>query len=184
MFTPMVTVCKQLLYMTKSSLNTKRGEEFMKRTTTTLIILILIFVSAFSLPVYAGVDDQILGTEVQQFEDGSYVITETVLHNSKVSLFASKNKTASTSYSYYNSNKEKDWSFTVTGTFSYNGTTAKATDVSSRATIYNKKWTISSHNDSKSGAKVTSTYTFKIQSKAKSATVGLKCSADGKISTI
>lgn len=156
----------------------------MKRTTTILIILILIFTLAFSLPAYAGVDDQILATETQQFEDGSYVIIETVLHNSKVSLFASKSKTASTSYSYFDSNKEKAWSFTVTGTFSYNGTTAKATDVSSKATIYNKKWSVSSHKDSKSGAKVTSTYTFKLQSKTKSATIGLKCSADGKISAI
>lgn len=156
----------------------------MKRTTTILIILILIFTLAFSLPVYAGVDDQILATEIQQFEDGSYVIIETVLHNQKVSLFASKSKTASTSYNYIAPNKEKEWSFTVTGTFSYNGTTAKATDVSSKATIYNKKWSVSSHKDSKSGAKVTSTYTFKYQSKTKSATIGLKCSADGKISAI
>lgn len=156
----------------------------MKRTTTILIILILIFTSAFALPVYAGVDDQILTTEIQQFEDGSYVIIETVLHNSKVSLFASKSKTASTNCTYYTATNEKEWVFTVTGTFSYNGTTAKATDVSSKATIYNKKWSVSSHKDSKSGAKVTSTYTFKYQGTTKSFTKGLKCSADGKISAI
>ena len=121
--------------------------------------------------------------EIEVYDDGSYAVIETTVTSPSISTFATaQTKSASRTYTYYSASSVKEWDFTVKGTFSYDGSTAKATAVSTSYNIYVTGWSLLSRDSSKSGAKVTATGNFKYKAMAKSATIGLKCSPSGTIS--
>lgn len=158
----------------------------MKRKLVTCI-LISALVALMATPIFAAseISKPVTTTEVEVYDDGSYAVIETVIEQSGISVRATTNtKSASRTYTYYSSGNKKEWDFTVKGTFSYDGSTAKATAVSTSYNIYVSGWSLSSRDSSKSGAKVTATGNFKYKTMTKSTTIGLKCSASGTISAV
>ena len=96
---------------------------------------------------------------VEYFEDGSYIVTE--LETSGISTFAASTKNYSKSTSYYNSDNEKEWTITLSGTFSYTGSSATCTKATKSYKIYDDHWKVTSSNASKSGNKATGNFTVK-----------------------
>lgn len=96
---------------------------------------------------------------------------------------ATSTKTAKKTANIKNSSGDVLWSVTVTGTFSYNGSTSTCTS----ATAYNSYWKIYSHSSSKSGNTASATATAKnyfdgtVISTLKK-TVTLTCSPTGTLS--
>lgn len=124
--------------------------------------------------------------EKECFSDGSYAIIETVIEHNEISLFATdKTKTASRTYTYYNANNKAEWDFTLKGTFSYNGNTAKSTAASTSYNVYVSGWKCSDRKSWTTGATAKGSATFTYNSlMSKDVTLGLKCSANGTITAI
>ena len=116
--------------------------------------------------------------EIVYYEDGSYAIISLQIED----VTRSNTKTASKTYKYYNSSNVLQWTFKVTGTFSYNGTSATATEVSTSYTISNNSWTYDHATKSKSGNTVTGQGFFKKVSITHSEVLTIKCSKTGVIS--
>lgn len=153
----------------------------MKKRILCCVVSVLLLLTA--APIYAlESDTPLTKPEIQVYDDGSYAIIETTTDEPNISTFASNTKSGKRVYTYYNKNDVREWDFTVKGTFSYNGTSAKATAVSTSYNIYRSGWRCSSRNSSKSGAKVSATATFKYNLLTKTITIGLKCSPNGTIS--
>lgn len=153
----------------------------------TVFVIILALITLMAFPVYASTEKEIpiTTTEVEVFNDGSYAIIDTTVEQSNISLLATtKTKSASRTYTYYSSNDTKEWDFTVKGTFSYDGSSAKATAVSTSYNIYVSGWKLSSRESSKSGATVSATGKFKYSLMTKTTTIGMKCSNTGTISAL
>lgn len=150
-----------------------------------ICILITALVALMATPIFAAaeISKPVTTTEVEVYDDGSYAVIETVVEQSGITVRATTNtKSASRTYTYYNASEVKAWDFTVKGTFSYDGITAKATAVSTNYNTYVSGWSLSSRYSSKSGSKVTATGNFKFKTMTKSTTIGLKCSSSGTIS--
>lgn len=155
----------------------------MKHKIIALLTVITVIV-AMSAAAFADTGSTIKSVEREYFPDGSYAIVETVIdENNGISLFASENsKSASRTYTYYNSNDRKEWDFTLKGTFSYNGSTAKATAASTSYNVYVSGWKCSNRKAWTTGATAKGSATFTYNSlMSKDITLGLKCSAKGTI---
>lgn len=55
---------------------------------------------------------------------------------------SSKTRTGSKTKTYYSSDDKKLWSITVTGTFTYNGSSSKCTSCSGTKSIYSDSWKV------------------------------------------
>lgn len=166
----------------------------MKRVMSTVFILLLI-VLPLSLSVSAsgnGSEEQILGDhEVVYFEDGSYAIVtiseDPVLSDSQSSTKAAQTKSGSKSISFYSSNNVIQWTVTVSGTFSYDGSSATCTASSVSSVIYVNDWKVTSAVASKSGNKAIGDFTVKryvllIPVQTETVKLTLACSASGALS--
>ena len=144
-----------------------------------LFILVITMLSITALPAFAadfkgdGLEDEIV-----YYDDGSYAVISLHIEDAT----RSNTKTASKTFKYYNSSNVPQWTFKVTGTFSYNGTSATATAVSTSYTISNNCWTYDHASKSKSGNEVSGKGYFKKVSIIGSETVTIKCSKTGVIS--
>ncbi len=155
-----------------------------KNIFVSLILTIAVMMSCFSMPVYAAEEKITISTVVEYFEDGSYAvitITEEV-NNSRATT-----KSGTKTYTHKNSDGETQWTYKVTGTFSYTGSSSTCTAVSDSYTISNDNWHMSSHSCSKSGNTANGTVTMKykvlgITTKTVSDNVTLTCSATGVLS--
>lgn len=124
---------------------------------------------------------------VETFEDGSYietVIEEIETASSYATTYTKSGKKTST---YKNSSGDTLWSVSVTGTFTYDGSSATCTKSTVSTTSYNSNWKISSSSASKSGATATATATAKkyldgTYIKSITETVTLTCSKSGTLS--
>lgn len=112
---------------------------------TTLLIVCLLCVNAFA----AENNEQ---TITQYFEDGSYIVTTLSEENCGISLFATSTKTGRKTDTCYDANHEVLWTATLTGTFSYTGTSATCTDASVTYSVQDTSWSIVSAEAYESGA--------------------------------
>lgn len=124
-------------------------------------------------------------TEVTYFADGSYlvtIITEEPANAQARGVTQTKNGQKSTYY--YSSTNKLLCSLTVYGTFTYDGTTARATNASYSYTVDHSFWSFDSGTTAMSGAKVVATAVFKYLSfvQTKSLSVTLTCSPTGSLS--
>lgn len=149
-----------------------------------LILTLAVMIGCFSMPVHASEEEIVTSSVVEYFDDGSYaVITITEdINNSRASV-----KSGTKTYTYSNSDGETQWTYKITGTFSYTGSSSTCTAVSDSYTISNDNWHMSSHSCSKSGNKASGTVTMKykvlgITTKTVSKDVSLTCSATGVLS--
>ena len=126
--------------------------------------------------------------EYEYFDDGSYIVT-TITEEPAVSFArATSTKTASKTATYKSSSGASLWSVTVTGTFSYNGSSAKCTAVTGKASSNSSYWKVSSPSCSKLNASASATAIGKQYNtsgaitRSVSRTATLSCSASGKLS--
>lgn len=132
--------------------------------------------------------DYVLSTDIEYFENGESFEVTIIEHHSDVSTRAnSKTKSSSKIGKYRDSNGTVLWSVTVTGTFTYNGSTSKCTASKVSASSNHSNWRIASKNSSRSKNTASATATAKryngsnvVQTSTK--TVKLSCSKNGTLS--
>ena len=122
---------------------------------------------------------------ISYLSDGSYLVT-TITYVA-LSLGVTDPKTVNTksgtkSHDYYSSSNELMWTFRVHGTFTYDGSSAKATSADYSYDIYNSTWSNKSASASYSSATATSQGRFSHLLLSVPVTVSLTCSAKGVLS--
>lgn len=152
------------------------------------ITLLLTITLALYHPTAASAAVPTDATIVETFEDGSYI--ETVIEEA-TSASSARSTTSTVSgkktNTYRNSEGSALWSVTVTGTFTYNGSSATCTKSTVSATSYNSNWKISSSSASKSGATAKATVSAKRYAdgtyiRTMTQSVSLTCSQNGTLS--
>lgn len=142
------------------------------------IILVIILASLLCIPASAM---EASNQRVTYFEDGSYLVTTTV-DETNIFSRASGTKSGYAEQDYYSSSDELLWTFRVHGTFTYNGTSARATDADYSYDIYDSSWSFKSGSASYSGATATAKGSFSHLLLPKSVSVSLTCSPNGTLS--
>lgn len=150
-----------------------------------IFLLSFLCILGSSTPVMAA--DTQSAVIIETFEDGSYM--ETIIEEIETpSAYATTHNIAGKkTNNYKDSNGNLLWSVTVTGTFTYDGTTSKCTSATVSTTCPASNWKIASKSASKSGATATATATAKkyldgvcIYTLTRS--VSLTCSKNGTLS--
>ena len=90
--------------------------------------------------------------------------------------------TAAKTEKYKNASGEVMWSVSVTGTFSYNGSSCTCTKATSSTTKPSSMWSLSNKKVSKSGNKAIASVTGHAPGVTVTRTVTLTCSPSGKLS--
>lgn len=133
----------------------------MKKKLCFVLACILLFSSATTAlaaqesPVSS---DNIITQYTEDLSDGYYVV---VTLTEESSLARAQTKTASETYTVYNSSDEALAKYTLTATFTYDGSDAYCTSVSDSTTIYDDVWKFTSTNASYTGNVATGTFTLK-----------------------
>lgn len=147
------------------------------RSTLTLIFLTVFLISTFCFPVCATSEQS-----VTYLEDGSYYITTITVFPSVQTGRAASSISGQKTRDFYNSSREKLYSLTVIGSFTYNGSSAIATGSDYDYSIQMSTWSFVRGSASCSGASATATATFRLLTATVPATVTLTCSANGTLS--
>ena len=122
------------------------------------IILALLFIITSSICSFASQISINSNNETIKYEDGSYVIISiTTDHND----FYTTSKSAKKDYKFFNSKDELQWTATVYGTFSFNGTTSSCIKASTAYKIYNKSWKVKNSTASKKNNSAIGNFTIK-----------------------
>ena len=153
----------------------------MKKILASLLLMLVIF----SPIEICGLDSNTSESIYYKYlEDGSYYEI-TISENTMTR--ASSTKTATKRAKYVNSSNVTVWEISVTGTFTYNGTSSTCTASSVAAKSYSTNWKITSQSASKSEnkaiAKATAKYYYdgSLVTTA-SKTVTLTCDKNGNLS--
>lgn len=143
------------------------------------LIAVLCCVVMLALPVLAVDTDTVVTTKRIDLDDGGYIVEEIV---SSGTARATSTKSGTKTSTRYSADNEILYAVKVTGTFSYNGTSAWATASSATVSIYSTSITYVSKSSSYSSnyAKATGTVTF--LTKSESRTVTLYCDKNGNLS--
>lgn len=112
-------------------------------------------------------------------EDGGYcVVTLTVKTPNSMACYATKTKSASKSFKYYNGSNVLSWEYILHGTFMYDGTLVVCSDVSHEISIYNiKKWVYAGGKRWKQGNTAYGKAKFNLIGTTTSKTVNLEISS-------
>ena len=113
--------------------------------------------------------------EIIQLDNGYYL--ETIIEETPTTR-ASNQKTAKKTGNYKNAQGTTMFSVTVTGTFTYTGSSSTCTKSIASATSKNANWKISSKSASKSGNR----YVDGTAVETQNCTVTLTCSSNGSLS--
>lgn len=149
----------------------------MKKLITLFLFVIMLF---SAVPAYASTSADLQHTtKTYYLEDGSYYVDTTTVQLLNARAAA---RDASKTREFYDSNDKLAWTFTVSGTFTYDGVKATASKPSCLASIKISGWTCSSKSATVSGAKAIGKATFKFNSTPQSTEVTLTCSPSGQIS--
>lgn len=160
----------------------------MKKSISITLIIAVICCTFLSLSVGAASENYSV-VDIEFLNNGDYI--ETVISDIDEQVVPSVGRTSKsitkTKTRYYkNSEGTVLWSVSITGTFTYNGTTSTCTSCSHKTTSPASAWSIKSSSHSKSGntatARATATYKTATTSKDYPMSVSIKCSASGTIS--
>lgn len=152
----------------------------MKRILSIAMLLVL-FLCVIQVNCYAlSTDSEYI---VEYFADGSYM-TERLISSS---ARASGTKSGAKEKVYRNSDGDAQWKVTVTGTFTYTGSSSTCTASSCNVTIYDSTWYTISKGAAKSGNTATANATMGekllgVKVNEVSTTVTLKCDSNGTLS--
>lgn len=150
-----------------------------------IFIVLLAILILFSISIPASAQEKIISSVRTDFEDGSYCVTTIVADLESIcGTNAALSTKSGTKYcSYYDTNNSLQFTVSVRGSFTYNGTTANATSSQYGYHISDSNWFFVSGNATLSGATATSTCTFRLSSGTyKTLSVSLTCSAAGVLS--
>lgn len=153
----------------------------MKRLITLLTVSILIL-SLFPIQIaFASQGCELL--EVVEYEDGSYLEISMQSSQSRASGSLTKTK----NYIYHNTDGTSAWKISLTGSFTYTGTSATCTASNCSVTIYESNWYTISKSATKSGntAYGTATLGYKylgVTVQQKTYNLTLTCDKDGNVS--
>lgn len=117
----------------------------MKRFVCIVLIAVLMILAVPMNCLAAEAESEII---IARFEDGSY-ITETIETSP---TRASGTKTGSKVDTYYSGSGKTLWKVTLTGTFTYTGTSATCTNSSVATSVSDSAWYTVSKSASKSGS--------------------------------
>lgn len=150
----------------------------MKRILCGVLVMVLVL---SILPIYGNAAEN--KAETIYFEDGSYMIVETITSGSR----ASGSLTGSKPATYYSSSGVAQWKAVLTGSFTYTGSSAVCTASSVAVTVYNSTWYEISKSASKSGDTATASVTMGqkvggITTLKVPADISLTCDANGNLS--
>lgn len=156
----------------------------MKKSLGIFLSLILAF-SVLVINASAESDKNVKTSNITYFEDGSYVVT--VLTETDGISRATSTKTGQKTTTYYGSDDVAIWKATLTGTFSYTGSSSSCTAASVTYEIYNDNWKIPSATATKSSNKAIADITAKryllgIPVQTVEKTITITCSASGTLS--
>lgn len=121
----------------------------------------------------------------EKYEDGSYIESVLIPNDynvlSKTSTVAGNKK-----YSYKSSSGKLIWTATLSGSFTYNGSTAKCKTSSVKINIVNNNWKIKEKNSKASGASAVGTvttgrYIDGVSVQTIKRTLTLTCTENGKL---
>lgn len=180
----MIIAKHQIIQLKSSKTANNLGGKFMKKT---FLSIIMTFVFMFvCIPYTANAANEggmITSVNTDYFEDGSYYKTTIITYGSRAAMTRSGAKKVE----YVNSNDVLQWTYTLYGTFSYDGSSATCTAVSDSYSISNNSWHIDSHSCWKSGNTAYGTVTMNykilgITTDTITKNVSLSCSANGTLS--
>lgn len=154
----------------------------MKKTIAVLLLISMFF--AFSSFSTFAIDEAVDNVSTIYLEDCSYLVirlSETTFSR------ATNTKKGTKTIAHYNNDDEKCWDSTITGTFTYTGSSSTCTAASITYNIYNDDWKMKSATASKSsnqavGNITAKRYTLGIPVQTVEKTFYLTCSATGKLS--
>jgi len=167
-----------------------KGENKLKKFTAILLTLIIAVLSTGSISASAAIVPPVTQTQIEYLDNGDYVetvISDVPTDNATISVFSTTKTITKTKTTYYkNSSGAVMWYIRITATFTYNGSTSKCTSCSHSASAPGTYWSIKSVSSSKSGnsatAKAVATYKTGLITHDYSASVTIKCSANGTVS--
>ena len=117
-------------------------------------------------------------TETIWFADGSHAEITTTHYSHLLRSTAKSDKT----YTYWNNQGQKVFSYTLYAEFTYNGVTSSATKAFAAADYYLSGWTLSSHDEYCSGSTAYGDATFKGPGGAsEDVSLTLTCDKNGNI---
>lgn len=127
-------------------------------------------------------------TIIQPISASEYYYEETIeVIDLNVMTRSIQTKTAKKTGTYKNTNGQVLWSVTVTGTFTYNGSTSSCTKSTVSTSVVDNTWKIASSSSSKTGNKASAVATAKyyvggtvVSTQTK--TITLTCSQTGVLS--
>lgn len=144
--------------------------------------LLVIAIALCASPAMAAENVKSSGKSIIYYSDGSYLISELVTSPVSVSRLTNM-VTGSRVVTYYNADHDPLWDMTLTGTFSYNGSTAKAEEATYSYNIYSSAWSFKSANAYCTGNKAIVESVFvKAFFITRDAIVTLTCSPTGVLS--
>jgi len=149
----------------------------MKKIVNTFLCALLL--AMLSVHAHAQSDSSLYVRYTEYQEDGSYFIIEISQTNTEVRA----NTTSGTkSATYYDEFDTPIYAVDVTGSFSYNGTSATADSATSTVYIYDRNASFDSKGAYTSGASAVGYANIKFNSRPIYKSVVLTCSKDGKLS--
>ncbi len=137
----------------------------MKKTIFSILLLVCmlaaLFVPAYaSEPVTAGAEFQVCSTNIEYFEDGSYLVT--TIKETPSPRATVYSKSGSKDVILYNSADEVQWIYSLIGTYTIEtGVSVVCTNSTFTYTIYVNKWSLTEHDNWYSGNVAYGTAVFK-----------------------
>lgn len=130
------------------------------------------------------------GSYKEVYSDGCYAIiqlSETAQSSSNATMAATQTKSGTKGYKFYNANNVLLWDVSITGTFSYSGSTSTCTSVTKSTSIIDGNWKVTAESCSKSSNKALGSFTVKrytllIPVQTENVSLTLTCSASGVLS--
>lgn len=141
------------------------------------LLLAAAMVCVLAVPAFAA-DNTETAVERIDLEDGAYVIVTTEVSSP---LLRANGRDASRTYNYYNGSSTPDWSFTLNASFTYDNSTAKATNASCSYKINRSGWTCTAKDAYCAGASAYANGIFKYSSTTRTVNLSLTCSPSGAI---
>ena len=158
----------------------------MKKILHISLIMLLLFGLSFNSSAITYNDNDIPNRTIEYFDDGSYM--ETIISSDEnISVRSTYSKSGKKTVTFYNSEDVAQWSITISGTFSYTGSSATCTSASISHTIIDSNWEITSESATKSGNQAIGSvqakrYFLGICTRTVNKSVTLTCSANGTLS--
>lgn len=145
----------------------------MKKATMILMTILLIVCTAFPVMASENANNRVI-----TFENGSYMVITLEMDQYSRTLTPQVTKT----YTYYNASDDRQWAYTLTAQFTYDGSSAEAIVAKPAAIIYNRDWVLTDSDAYCQGAAAIGEAVFEHSTMgAVPITVTIRCDKNGNI---